>query len=842
MMDSGVRRRPDPDGAPMIRARGLVKRYGRVEAVRGVDLDVGVGEVVGFLGPNGAGKTTTIKMLVGLARPTSGVASIAGRDVVREPLRAKAALGYVPDEPALPARLTPREYLAVTGALYGLPRADVARRAAEMLRLFGLEGDEADRLIGGFSHGMKQRTALCGALVHGPRALFLDEPTVGLDPQGAREMKDTLRALARVGARRRGGARDDAHPRGRGATLRSRANHASWPHPRRRCRDRVARRAGPITGGRLPGHHGRSSQGVPRGDVGAGGGTMSAPVSGARAARILADAALLELRRSVTARPLAALVGALAATGGAVAIALAAHDGALGLARVAALRMHSEHATPALSPPMALSPATAAATLAALPTALCAVVMGMALASSVSLMMQALYAAPDLDRLLTLPVPPGAVVALKMGGVLARAYMLVGVVLLPALWGYGAAVATGPTRLAPYLVVAAMVAAAVPILPGGVAALAAIALAPLVPPRLARNAGAFVTLALVGALILASQAMSSTAGGTAGVAGAVRTVGVVTPIAGLTGGALRAAATDRWGELAGNGAAYLGLLAASWCAVACAAGRWYVAGRSVVADRGGAAGRRRVGALRVVGVLGRWLPLRTRALVWRDALVTLRDGDLAPILFMPIVLVAGMTMAALGGGGDDASRTLVPLEAALLLCAIVTFAVARNRGVAAEGSAYALLRAAPIAPSAIVRAKAFVAYLPFPILAPPYLAVMAVLGHRPLGVTLIELAGVLAGGVGLASVEASIHAALPGAAARGALPLGWLIRFAAPMAYATACFAAFATPSLALGAMGIPHQPGAAAIAGVAALALVSLGVAVAATAWAGRRLDSYDV
>jgi ABC-2 type transport system ATP-binding protein len=184
------------NGSPnMIEAEGLQKIYGDTVAVKGVDLHVRPGEIFGFLGPNGAGKTTTIKMLIGLLRPTAGAARIGGHDIQREPIAAKSLVGYVPDQPYLPEKLSAREFLEFIAGLYQLDRAAAARRGEELLKLFGL-ADRGDELVGGYSHGMRQKTALAGALLHNPRAFFLDEPTVGLDPRSARLIKDILREVA----------------------------------------------------------------------------------------------------------------------------------------------------------------------------------------------------------------------------------------------------------------------------------------------------------------------------------------------------------------------------------------------------------------------------------------------------------------------------------------------------------------------------------------------------------------------------------------------------------------------------------------------------------------------
>jgi ABC-2 type transport system ATP-binding protein len=176
---------------PAILARGLWKTYGAHVAVAGVDLEVARGEIVGFLGPNGAGKTTTIKMLTGLLRPTAGTAAILGHDIERDPIAAKSRFGYVPDTPNLYGKLRGWEYLRFIARLYRVPPAQAEHRAAELLRLFDLT-DAASDLIEGYSHGMSQKMALAGALVHDPQVLFLDEPTVGLDPKSARLIKDLL--------------------------------------------------------------------------------------------------------------------------------------------------------------------------------------------------------------------------------------------------------------------------------------------------------------------------------------------------------------------------------------------------------------------------------------------------------------------------------------------------------------------------------------------------------------------------------------------------------------------------------------------------------------------------
>ncbi len=183
---------------PVVRASGLIKWYGSKPAVQGVNLEVKRGTLYGFLGPNGAGKTTTIKMLTGLIRPDAGSVEVAGVDVVRNPLEAKRRIAFVPDQPVLFEKLTAREFLAFVADVYGVPPQVARTRAEELLGMFNLTG-AAQELVGGYSHGMKQKCALAAALLHEPEVLFLDEPTVGLDPASARLIKNILRRLVARG-------------------------------------------------------------------------------------------------------------------------------------------------------------------------------------------------------------------------------------------------------------------------------------------------------------------------------------------------------------------------------------------------------------------------------------------------------------------------------------------------------------------------------------------------------------------------------------------------------------------------------------------------------------------
>ena len=179
----------------MIEIQNLGKSYGENIALRDLNLSLKPGEVFAFLGPNGAGKTTTIKILTGLVRPNTGTALIGGYDIVEQPIQAKALMSYVPDEPYLYEKLSAREFLNLIGDLYGLERSKREERLVEMVKTFELEGF-LDDLCESFSHGMKQRVVLAGALLHQPKVLILDEPMVGLDPKSARNLKKLIRKLA----------------------------------------------------------------------------------------------------------------------------------------------------------------------------------------------------------------------------------------------------------------------------------------------------------------------------------------------------------------------------------------------------------------------------------------------------------------------------------------------------------------------------------------------------------------------------------------------------------------------------------------------------------------------
>lgn len=181
----------------MIQSTNLTKKYDNLIAVDNLNLTVH-NELFVFLGPNGAGKTTTIKMMTGLLKPTSGTITIEGYDLLQQPVEAKQMFGLVPDTPVLYDKLSLREFLQFIGNLYEVDRDVFKRRFDQLIDLFDLD-DRPNDLIQNFSHGMKQKCILAAALIHDPKVLFLDEPTVGLDPKSARNLKDLLRGLVNKG-------------------------------------------------------------------------------------------------------------------------------------------------------------------------------------------------------------------------------------------------------------------------------------------------------------------------------------------------------------------------------------------------------------------------------------------------------------------------------------------------------------------------------------------------------------------------------------------------------------------------------------------------------------------
>lgn len=182
----------------MIEITALTKRYGSFTAVDALDLVVPKGELFGFLGPNGAGKTTTLRMIAGILRPTAGTVRIGGIDVNKEPMAAKAALGYIPDRPFIYDKLTGAEFLRFVAGIYRLHGKVVEHRGHELLSLFDLD-EWRDELVESYSHGMRQKLIIASAFIHKPDVIVVDEPMVGLDPKAARILKDLFSEYTRRG-------------------------------------------------------------------------------------------------------------------------------------------------------------------------------------------------------------------------------------------------------------------------------------------------------------------------------------------------------------------------------------------------------------------------------------------------------------------------------------------------------------------------------------------------------------------------------------------------------------------------------------------------------------------
>lgn len=183
----------------MIKLINLTKNFKGFKAVDNINLEIEEGKVFGFLGPNGAGKTTTIKMMAGIIKPTLGKVIINGMDIAEEPSEVKQCTGFIPDRPYLYEKLTGQEFLRFLAGLYSMDNsAFLNRRIGELLELFDLH-NWGDELVESYSHGMKQRLIMCGAFLHEPKILIVDEPMVGLDPKGARLVKDIFKSEAKKG-------------------------------------------------------------------------------------------------------------------------------------------------------------------------------------------------------------------------------------------------------------------------------------------------------------------------------------------------------------------------------------------------------------------------------------------------------------------------------------------------------------------------------------------------------------------------------------------------------------------------------------------------------------------
>jgi ABC-2 type transport system ATP-binding protein len=182
----------------MIQLEKLTKQYGKFTAVDAIDLVVPQGELFGFLGPNGAGKTTTLRMIAGILRPTAGRIFLGGDDLIAQPTAAKARLGFIPDRPFVYEKLTGAEFLRFVAGLYGQDGPGIERRINELLELFELSVWR-DELVEAYSHGMRQKLIISSALIHRPEYIVVDEPMVGLDPKGARLLKDIFRGFVERG-------------------------------------------------------------------------------------------------------------------------------------------------------------------------------------------------------------------------------------------------------------------------------------------------------------------------------------------------------------------------------------------------------------------------------------------------------------------------------------------------------------------------------------------------------------------------------------------------------------------------------------------------------------------
>jgi ABC-2 type transport system ATP-binding protein len=182
----------------MIQLINLTKNYGALTAVDSLNLEVPAGQIFGFLGPNGAGKTTTIRVMMGILKATSGQVLLDGNDIVSAALKAKAITGFIPDRPFIYEKLSGGEFLEFIGKLHRIENQRLAQRIADLLAYLELTHWK-DELVESYSHGMKQRLVICAALIHEPRILIVDEPMVGMDPKGARTIKDLFCSLAKTG-------------------------------------------------------------------------------------------------------------------------------------------------------------------------------------------------------------------------------------------------------------------------------------------------------------------------------------------------------------------------------------------------------------------------------------------------------------------------------------------------------------------------------------------------------------------------------------------------------------------------------------------------------------------
>ena len=182
----------------MINIKNLTKRYGNLTAVSNLNLDIPAGECFGFLGPNGAGKTTTIKLLAGLLKPNEGLIEIGGYDIQENPQKVKGIIGYIPDKPFVYEKLTGGEFLDFITELYQVNGNFVREKREELLNLFAIK-DFENELVESYSHGMRQKLVITAALIHNPKVIIVDEPMVGLDPKGMKQVKEIFKQLTKSG-------------------------------------------------------------------------------------------------------------------------------------------------------------------------------------------------------------------------------------------------------------------------------------------------------------------------------------------------------------------------------------------------------------------------------------------------------------------------------------------------------------------------------------------------------------------------------------------------------------------------------------------------------------------
>ncbi len=188
----------DDSDTSVILLKDLGKCFSDKAVLKGIDLTVGGGEVLGYLGPNGAGKTTTVKILIGMLGGFTGSARVCGLDVAEHPLEVKRRIGYVPEAGALYEALTPMEFLSLVGRLFGITQRDLETKSAELLRLFDLQ-DQRDERMTTFSKGMKQKVLIISGLIHNPEVICLDEPLAGLDANSTVVVKELIGNLAAAG-------------------------------------------------------------------------------------------------------------------------------------------------------------------------------------------------------------------------------------------------------------------------------------------------------------------------------------------------------------------------------------------------------------------------------------------------------------------------------------------------------------------------------------------------------------------------------------------------------------------------------------------------------------------